>query len=78
MKNHVHRWKSVMIGIMTVMGVASCSSGSAISESAEPLLVAGAADLQPAFEELGDRFTAETGQAVTFTFGSSGQLSQQL
>lgn len=42
------------------------------------LLVAGASDLRPAFEELGRQFTAATGTKVTFSFGSSGQLSQQV
>ena len=42
------------------------------------LLVAGASDLRPAFEELGRAFTAKTGTRVTFSFGSSGQLSQQV
>ncbi len=42
------------------------------------LLVAGASDLRPAFEELGRAFTAKTGTKVTFSFGSSGQLSQQV
>ena len=42
------------------------------------LLVAGASDLRPAFEELGKRFTAQTGTKVTFSFGSSGQLAQQI
>ena len=42
------------------------------------LLVAGASDLRPAFEELGRRFTATTGTEVTFSFGSSGQLAQQI
>ncbi len=42
------------------------------------LLVAGASDLRPAFEELGRLFSAQTSTKVTFTFGSSGQLSQQV
>ncbi len=42
------------------------------------LLVAGASDLRPAFEELGRAFTTKTGTKVTFSFGSSGQLSQQV
>ncbi len=44
----------------------------------EPLLVAAAADLRPAFTALGEQFEAATGEAVTFSFGSSGQLAQQL
>jgi molybdate transport system substrate-binding protein len=42
------------------------------------ITVAAASDLRPAFEELGARFTAETGTEVTFSFGSSGQLAQQI
>lgn len=42
------------------------------------LLVAGASDLRPAFEEIGTLFTAQTGSKVTFSFGSSGQLAQQI
>jgi molybdate transport system substrate-binding protein len=42
------------------------------------LLVAGASDLRPAFEEIGKLFTAQTGTKVTFSFGSSVQLAQQL
>jgi molybdate transport system substrate-binding protein len=43
-----------------------------------PLLVAAASDLQPAFEELGREYERQTGRPVTFTFGSSGQLAEQL
>ncbi len=42
------------------------------------LLVAGASDLRPAFEEIGELFTAETGHEVIFDFGSSGQLAQRI
>ncbi len=43
-----------------------------------PLLIAGAADLMPAFTALGEDFEAATGEEVVFSFGSSGQLAQQL
>ncbi len=42
------------------------------------LTVAGAADLTPAFQELGRLFTAQTGIEVVFNFGSTGQLAQQI
>lgn len=42
------------------------------------ITVAAASDLRPAFEELGKAFTTSSGTKVTFTFGSSGQLSQQV
>lgn len=43
-----------------------------------PLLVAAASDLGPAFTELAKVYEGQTGRKVTFTFGSSGQLSQQV
>ncbi len=42
------------------------------------LTVAGAADLTPAFQELGVLFTEQTGIEVVFNFGSTGQLTQQI
>jgi len=42
------------------------------------LLVSAAADLIPVFRELGPRFEAQTGVAIRFNFGSSGQLAQQI
>jgi molybdate transport system substrate-binding protein len=56
---------------------ALCAAGCTKSEK-DPLLVAAAADLRPAFLELGEAFEAATGQRVVFTFGSSGLLAQQL
>lgn len=42
------------------------------------LVVSAASDLIPAFEEIGAGFSAETGIPVTFNFGSSGLLAQQI
>jgi molybdate transport system substrate-binding protein len=42
------------------------------------LTVAAAADLTPAFQELGPLFTTQTGIPVAFNFGSTGQLAQQI
>lgn len=44
----------------------------------DEIKVAAASDLRPAFEELGSAFEAETGTQVTFSFGSSGQLREQI
>lgn len=44
----------------------------------EVVQVAAAADLGPAFSELGKLFEARTGQRITFSFGASGALSKQL
>ena len=42
------------------------------------LTVSAAADLTPAFQELGAQFEKETGIKGTFNFGSTGQLAQQI
>jgi molybdate transport system substrate-binding protein len=42
------------------------------------ITVAAAADVQPAFEELGKAFEQQTKIKVTFSFGSSGLLAQQI
>lgn len=46
--------------------------------SSSPVRVAAAADLTPAFEELGGAFTQRTGERLTFSFGSTGLLAKQL
>lgn len=53
-------------------------TGCAPLSAPSPLTVAAAADLQFAFAEMGALFQQETGQRVTFVFGSSGHLAQQI
>ena len=43
-----------------------------------PLRIAAAADLALAFKEVGDAFEKQTGQKLTFSFGSTGLLAKQL
>jgi molybdate transport system substrate-binding protein len=57
---------------------AACGVNAQAVTAEEPLLIAGAADLQPAFTVIGAQFEQATGEEVVFTFGSSGQLAQQL
>src|SRR5512138_1051914 len=42
------------------------------------LTVAAAADLTPAFEEIGREFQSTTGTHVVFSFGSTGMLTRQI
>lgn len=42
------------------------------------LTVAAAANVGPAFQEIGERFQQETGIAIVFVLGSTGTLAQQL
>jgi molybdate transport system substrate-binding protein len=79
--------------MLTVLVLTACASGGTPTVTptniAEPtaettasagvtLTVAGAADLTPAFQELGVMFTEQTGIGVVFNFGSTGQLTQQI
>ncbi|CAN5661714.1 molybdate ABC transporter substrate-binding protein [soil metagenome] len=49
-----------------------------VGDAPGTLTVAAAADLQFAFTEIGERFEEETGWAVTFSFGSTGNLAAQI
>ncbi len=81
------RGRAILIAVVA-LATASGSAPAGIADAAtnptkknpaiRTLLIAGASDLRPAFEELGRRFTAATGTTVTFSFGSSGQLAQQV
>ncbi len=66
---------SLALAVFLVVFAASCGSP---AESEEKLLVAAAADLIPAFKELGTGFERATGIKVTFTFSSTGILARQV
>lgn len=51
---------------------------SACAPAPRILTVSAAADLQPAFTELGTQFEKDTGTRITFNFGSTGMLAQQI
>jgi molybdate transport system substrate-binding protein len=59
----------------------SGAGASGLADPAAPedaLLVAAAADLQFAFSEIGALYREKSGQQVSFTFGSTGQLASQI
>jgi molybdate transport system substrate-binding protein len=68
------------------LAVIGCSQTKTIAPSTTPvtqaqpvtLTVSAAADLKYAFEEIGKLFEQETGNKITFNFGSTGQLAQQI
>lgn len=60
-------------------GSFSCHSARNPSESSPPtLVVAAAANLTDAFQEIGKAFSKETGIAITYNFGATTQLAQQI
>lgn len=59
--------------------LAGCrSETSGGSRQQKTLIVSAASDLTPAFQEIGRLFEQETGTKVTFNFGSTGHLAQQI
>lgn len=62
--------------------VSACSAAPAplapSGASGNELVVAAAADLTPALQEIGNLFEEQTGVRVVFNFGSTGQLAQQI
>ena len=71
----------VLVGAAVAMVLVGCGADGASPPGAlevDRITVAAASDLRPAFEELGQAFEAATGTSVTFSFGSSGQLREQV
>ena len=54
------------------------ASSSPVASSGADLTIAAAADLQNAFTDIGRMFEQQTGKKVTFVFGSTGQIAQQI
>jgi molybdate transport system substrate-binding protein len=67
-----------LISLASLIGITSCGGDSANPNEVEEIVVAAASDLRPAFDELGALFTQQTGVNVTFVYGSSGQLREQI
>ncbi len=57
--------------------ISGCSNGGS-SESSSEITVAAASDLLPAFNEIGELFEEEENISITFSFGSTGQLADQI
>jgi molybdate transport system substrate-binding protein len=74
-----HRWFRLLVLVGVILGLSGCSASSNSSENhTSQVVIAAASDLRFAFTDLGAQFEATTGIAATFTFGSSGQLKEQI
>ncbi|OAH10305.1 molybdate ABC transporter substrate-binding protein [Streptomyces jeddahensis] len=73
------RHTAALLAATTLLAACSANadSGGGGGEPAS-ITVAAASDLRLAFTDLGKRYEKDTGGKVIFTFGSSGQLSQQI
>lgn len=77
--------RHVLIRYLVALVLPACTSAGPLTQTPQPdpasnaeIIVAAAADLTPAFEELGALFSEQTGIALAFNFGSTGQLAQQI
>ena len=58
--------------------LAGCGGGTTKGTGPQTITVSAASDLTPAFQEIGRLFEQQEGTKVTFNFGSTGQLTQQI
>ena len=75
--NEAFRNIPFLFTIIALTLVASCNRNPPVKDNSE-ITVAAAADLTPAFEELGREFQAAHSIKVVFSFGSSGLLEKQI
>jgi molybdate transport system substrate-binding protein len=81
--SHMSRFTCVFVFLIVLMVCVACVPNPTIVSTPTPkpqvtLTVAAAADLTPAFTDLGVLFTEQTGILVNFNFGSTGLLTQQI
>lgn len=72
--------RRLVLPVVALVGLAACGSGpdaGPVGLGAD-LTVVAAASLTDVLQEIGDRFEAEHGVTVTFSFGSSAALAEQL
>lgn len=68
----------VFIFLIISIIIVGCSKSNTETVDKVELNIAAASDLIHAFSEIGKLFEAETGTKVTFSFGSTGQLADQI
>ena len=66
------------LSLCVVALLAGCRGETTKSTPPQTLTVSAAADLTPAFQEIGKEFERQEGTKVIFNFGSTGQLAQQI
>ena len=77
----VRAFTAFVMPLLLALFLAGCGGSPPVSSDGSEsvsLVIAAASDLRFAFPELGEVFEQETGIAVTFNFGSTGQLARQI
>jgi molybdate transport system substrate-binding protein len=69
--------RRLAVAALVSLAVSAIAAAAGTAATAEPL-VAAAADLKFALEEIAQRYRADTGRGVRLTFGSSGNFARQI
>lgn len=71
---------ALLVGLLITAAGTGCRDrgGASAGGAARDLRVAAAADLEPAFRALGQRYTGQSGRGVVFSFAGSQALAQQI
>jgi molybdate transport system substrate-binding protein len=80
-RRKITQWKLFVALMLTALLIVSgCNRVATETDETNPrmLYVAAAADLMPAFEELGREFEKSTGIHIVYNFGSTGMLARQI
>jgi molybdate transport system substrate-binding protein len=73
-----HRFSIGLLCLSLAWSLAACQALPRNPPQPITLTVSAAADLTPAFQEIGQQFQDKTGVKAVFNFGSTGQLAQQI
>ena len=78
--NRSLRRRALFVALLVCVAalLAGCRGEAGRGAGPQTLTVSAASDLTPAFQELGRQFEQQEGTKVTFNFGSTGQLAQQV
>lgn len=71
------KFSTFLLSLALLVG-SGCARKGGDAGGADEIVVAAAANLTDAFEELGRRFTARTGVRATFSFGATADLARQI
>lgn len=74
----IYNYLIIPVALLLLLLSSGCSNNSVQKNNQGELKIAAASDLNLAFTEIGKVFEEKTGANITFSFGSTGQLADQI